>query len=196
MRHRIRLSIALLLSSLGLLAAACGGSAGDDEPAPPDVAAVFTATMPNPLPEPIIVGETQGVAVGGTTYTVQPGDSLFTIAQQFGTTVEALIAANDLADPTALDVGQVLVIPSGAPPQEPAVEAPATPTLPAPPPEGENTYVVQSGDVAALIAERFGITIEELAAANNTTIDDLRSLDVGEVLIIPTPRPTPTPETP
>lgn len=45
------------------------------------------------------------------TYIVQAGDTLFEIAQAFGTTVEAIMAANDLADANDLSVGQVLVIP-------------------------------------------------------------------------------------
>lgn len=49
------------------------------------------------------------------------------------------------------------------------------------------TYVVQPGDTAWAIAQRFNITLEELAEANDTTIDDLRTLSVGEELIIPGP---------
>ncbi len=47
----------------------------------------------------------------GEVYTVKSGDTLFTIAQQFGTTVRALQEANNLADPNRLSVGQQLVIP-------------------------------------------------------------------------------------
>ncbi len=45
------------------------------------------------------------------TYTVQAGDTLVEIAQSFGTSVEALLAANDIEDPEQLRIGQVLVIP-------------------------------------------------------------------------------------
>jgi murein DD-endopeptidase MepM/ murein hydrolase activator NlpD len=47
---------------------------------------------------------------------VQPGDTLATIAQQHGSTVEAMVAANRLADPDRLDVGQVLAAPAAASP--------------------------------------------------------------------------------
>jgi LysM repeat protein len=47
----------------------------------------------------------------GTTYTVQAGDSFATIAAQYGITVDALAAANQGVDSTALQPGQVLVIP-------------------------------------------------------------------------------------
>jgi murein DD-endopeptidase MepM/ murein hydrolase activator NlpD len=48
------------------------------------------------------------------TYTVQPGDTLFHVAAQFGTTVDALAAANGLADPSSIQVGQTLTIPGSS----------------------------------------------------------------------------------
>jgi len=45
------------------------------------------------------------------TYTVQPGDTLFLIARRFGTTVERLVQANNIADPDLINAGQVLIIP-------------------------------------------------------------------------------------
>lgn len=46
------------------------------------------------------------------TYTVKPGDTLSAIALKFGTTVAAIVAANNIANPNLIQVGQVLVIPS------------------------------------------------------------------------------------
>ena len=48
-------------------------------------------------------------------YMIQPGDTLWDLAGQFGTTVEELMAANPYADPYNLYVGQVISIPD--PPQ-------------------------------------------------------------------------------
>lgn len=45
------------------------------------------------------------------TYTVQTGDTLFLIAQRFGTTVEALIQVNNITNPDVIFVGQILTIP-------------------------------------------------------------------------------------
>ncbi len=46
----------------------------------------------------------------GTTHIVQPGENAFRIALRYHTTVEALAAANGLANPNLIHVGQVLVI--------------------------------------------------------------------------------------
>lgn len=47
------------------------------------------------------------------THTVQPGDSLSTLAQRYGTTVTALAATNGISNINVIDVGQVLTIPTG-----------------------------------------------------------------------------------
>ena len=45
------------------------------------------------------------------TYTVRAGDTLAKIAAEFGVTIEAIVEANDIEDPSLISVGQVLVIP-------------------------------------------------------------------------------------
>jgi LysM repeat protein len=50
---------------------------------------------------------------GTTIHVVVAGDTLTTIAQQYGVTVQAIVAANNLENPNRLDVGQELVIPTG-----------------------------------------------------------------------------------
>ena len=47
----------------------------------------------------------------GVEHTVRPGDSLARIASQYGTTVEAIVTANNLANPDRISVGQKLFIP-------------------------------------------------------------------------------------
>lgn len=50
-------------------------------------------------------------AAGGEVYTVQAGDTLLRISQRFNTTIDAIVAANNLSNPNRLDIGQQLVIP-------------------------------------------------------------------------------------
>lgn len=69
---------------------------------------------PQPYPRP-----------SGQVYTVKPGDTLFSIAARFGTTVNALAMANNISNPNLLFAGQQLVIPSGSagyPPSHPPVK--------------------------------------------------------------------------
>jgi LysM repeat protein len=49
----------------------------------------------------------------GTTYTVQRGDTLSSIAQKTGARLQDIINANKIADPTRVQAGQVLFIPGG-----------------------------------------------------------------------------------
>jgi LysM repeat protein len=79
----------------------------------------------------IIPGATQAPAPapGGGSYVVQPGDTLFAIAERNGTTVATLLAANGLANANFIYVGQQLVIPGSA-----GVPLPPTAPMPAPTP--------------------------------------------------------------
>lgn len=75
-------------------------------------------------------------------YIVQPGDTLAIIAQKFGTTVEAIVRANNITNPNLIYVGQVLTIPSGTVPP-----VPVPPPVPTPPPApGPLCPVLRRGD--------------------------------------------------
>jgi LysM repeat protein len=110
-----------------------------------------------------------------TTYVVQKGDSLWSIASAFNTTTADIMSLNNLTS-TTLSIGQELKIPS-----------PTTPTTPITP--TNNTYTVQSGDSLWTIANKFGVTVTELRSLNNLTSD---ILSVGQVLLIPI-QPSETP---
>jgi LysM repeat protein len=70
-------------------------------------------TIPNPgmqlfTPTPIPANLPQGTKLP---YTVEPGDTLAGIASKFNSTVDAIVAANNLTDANSIQVGQVLQIP-------------------------------------------------------------------------------------
>ncbi|HVL53844.1 MAG TPA: LysM domain-containing protein [Vitreimonas sp.] len=75
-------------------------------PTPSPTPSPTAAPTPPPTPVP-----TAPPPPPQQTYVVQEGDTLAAIAQQFGTTVEAIQAANGIEDPNSITVGQVLVIP-------------------------------------------------------------------------------------
>jgi len=85
------------------------------------------------------------VAAGNAAYEVQPGDNLSKIAAKNGTTVQAIVDANNIRNPNLIRVGDLLVIP------------------------GEDSYVVQPGDTLARISARTGVSIEQIKAANGIT---------------------------
>ena len=179
-----RIALALLCASLAALASACGG----DEPAAPTGAtgtpvAIPTATPFAQLPAPVIVTAVAGPSAGGDlTYIVEPGDSLSEIAARFDTTVEAISEANGLTD-IDLIVGQELIIPGGAPATTGG--GTASPSPAGTPSPSDTVYVVEAGDTALAIAIQFDVTLEQLAAANGMTVDEITDLSIGQELQIP-----------
>ena len=199
-----RLMLAVVVG-VSLLAAACGG---DDEAEPtPEPAAegtpIPTATPYASEPEATIVATPTPEAAATTAaaadeeieYTVEPGDSLSAIAERFDTTVDAIMEANDIENAALIFVGQVLRIRQGYAPEgaesadsedgddsEDAADSGDGTTTDE---SGTRTYVVQAGDTAYGIALEFDVTLEELAAANGTTVDGLTNLFEGDELIIP-----------
>lgn len=116
---------------------------------------------------------TAGQSGQPTTYTVKAGDTLFSIARRFGTTVAALTELNGLSDPDSLSVGQVLKLPSTG-----GGTGTSTPTSDT----GEIVHVVQAGETLSRIAVRYGTTYQQIALLNDLDNPDL--IYVGQRLII------------
>jgi LysM repeat protein len=72
---------------------------------------VVPTAAPTATPAPTPIPTPTPAPPAPRTYTVVEGDTLALIAQRFGTTVEALQAANGIEDPDEIVIGQVLVIP-------------------------------------------------------------------------------------
>ena len=112
-----------------------------------------------------------GATSGGeqVTHVVQPGESLLQIATEYGIDSAALAEANGITNGNLIRAGQKLVIPGVT--RRQALEARGT------------RYVVQSGESLSVIAEKYGVTVEAIMAANG--IDDPNTIVVGQELLIP-----------
>ncbi|MGA3006898.1 MAG: LysM peptidoglycan-binding domain-containing protein [Opitutaceae bacterium] len=122
-------------------------------------------------------------------YKVKPGDSLRLIAKHNGTTMSALRSLNHLKGDN-VRVGQQLKLPAGA---ASAGSTAAAEASPAPSAEtsassknagGRVTHVVKSGEKLGAIARKYGVTVGEIATANN--ISDPSKIRAGQELVIPT----------
>jgi LysM repeat protein len=94
--------------------AACGGDSDDPEPTPtPTVEAVEGEQSPGVEETPTTPAGVDDTPTqpGEQTHTVQPGETLGVIAQQYGVTIDLIVAANDIENPDLIFPGQVLTIP-------------------------------------------------------------------------------------
>ena len=111
-----------------------------------------SGSAPNPAPD-------QGNMI---VHTVRSGDTLWLLANRYGTTVDAIKQANGLTSDN-LSIGQILKIPVSQS-------------------EQYFQYTVRSGDTLWLLANRFGTTVDAIMSLNGLGTDSLR---VGQVLKIP-----------
>jgi LysM repeat protein len=116
------------------------------------------------------------------TYTVQAGDTLSSIAANFGTDVESIMAGNALTDPNVLSIGQELTIP-GATGNTTAVAAESSEVAEDTAAAVPSEYTVVEGDTLSSIAAAFGTDVDSIMAANALTDPSL--LSIGQVLTIP-----------
>ncbi len=138
---------------------------GDRSPAE-ETAVSATATLAT---VPVVGGQATSEAAptqaaqqsgdGPTTHTVQPGETLGSISQQYDVPLDDILAANGISNPNFLQVNQVLIIPIGglptatpAPTATPTPDVAPTPIATEPPSEGEAiveiTEVIGVGSLA------------------------------------------------
>lgn len=101
--------------------------------------------------------------VGSNYYTVQKGDSLWSISKKYGISVEELKNANGLSS-NLISVGQNLLIPS----LEENLNS--------------DTYTIKSGDTLYGIAKKYNTSVDNIKSLNNLVSD---TLSIGQVLKIP-----------
>ena len=105
-----------------------------------------------------------GTDPGVIQYVVRSGDTLWLLAQRYGTTVDAIKRLNGLTSDN-LSIGQTLKIPAGASTSGSYFE-----------------YTVRSGDTLWLLAQRFGTTVDAIKSLNGLSSN---ILNIGQVLRIP-----------
>ena len=93
-------------------------------------------------------------------YTVQKGDSLYSIARKYDTTIDRIKDLNNLTT-NLLSIGQVLLIPTDT--------------------NLETTYTVKKGDSLYSIAKKYNTTVDRLKQLNNLTSN---LLSIGQILIV------------
>ncbi|MCT3427334.1 LysM peptidoglycan-binding domain-containing protein [Limosilactobacillus fermentum] len=104
-----------------------------------------------------------GTASQESTYYVQAGDTLSSIATKFGTTVSNLVSINHISNPNVIYVGQKIYVGEATQGQS-------------------NAYTVQSGDTLSGIASKFGTTWKDLAQKNGLANPNV--IYVGQTLTI------------
>lgn len=135
---------------------------GAAEPAVPP-----TAT-PQPTPVPTAIAAATG---SQTSYTVKPGDRLFSIGRQFSVNPFAIAQANRIGPPYTIYPGQVLVIPAGGVGPSPTPGAPPT------------THTVVRGETIYSIARQYGRSAAAIINANHLINPNF--IFPGQVLNIP-----------
>ncbi|MGQ9890166.1 MAG: LysM peptidoglycan-binding domain-containing protein [Aggregatilineales bacterium] len=139
-----------------------GGGGGD----------FFFPTATQPAVEPL-----PPVASGTCTHTVVRGDNLFRIALRYGSTVEAIAAANGITNISLIRVGQVLTVPNCTTGGGAGVVPPSGGGVGRP-------YTVRTGDTLFRLAIANNTTVEAIAA-NNPAITNINLIFIGQVIYIP-----------
>lgn len=116
---------------------------------------------------------------GAKVHTVQQGESLYMISRRYGVPIDQLISVNGLSDPNRLSVGQRLAIPGGV------AAAPDSGLQPNPSPSSNNsvTYTLRRGDSLYRVSLIFGVTVDDLMAANS--LSNANAVYPGLVVRVP-----------
>ncbi len=118
-----------------------------------------------------------------TAYAVRSGDTLWSIARSFDTSVASLAQTNGLSNPSLIRVGQVLTVPATT--NAPVV---ATDKNVGSLSTTSSTYAVRAGDTLSSIAARYGTTVSALVQTNSLSNPSL--IRIGQALTVPGGTPT------
>jgi len=178
-RHSRRGALALLLGAAAIVAVerrtvyaaeppmsddVAASPAAEASDTPPADAAATDAPAADAAPPASPPAETAAVApppVAAKTYTVQAGDTMYSIAKKHGVTVDAVLWANNLTDANTLKQGQQLTIP----------------------PASGKLHIAKDGDTLDSLAQTYSVSKTGIAAVNGIAED--ATLKAGQRLLIP-----------
>jgi LysM repeat protein len=199
-RPKRRLSRKQILLLVGLAVVILGGSVAlglnlaESAPPPPTFTPTATHTStptstPTETPRPTDTPTPRPTPtpVPPEVYTVQSGDTLLSIAADFGLTVQELKAFNNLATDNIVE-GETLEIPPPTP--TPGPTATLDPSLPTPTFAPFLLHTVNVGETLSEIAELYGVSMDDIRAANDMDAE-ATEIQVNQVLEIPNYTPTP-----
>lgn len=125
----------------------------------------------------------------GRIHVVVAGDTVFAIAKKYGTSVDAVLAANGLSRASVIFPGQKLAL-SGAPAAATVTTAPATPP---PVTTGGKTHAVVAGDTLFAIAKKYSTTVATLYSLNGLSSGSI--IYPGQKLTVAAAAPATAPPT-
>ena len=140
----------------------------------------------------IYIGRTLRIPNTGTAtfHTIEQGETLYRLTQEYGTTAEAICKANPGLSAENFRIGQVILIPAGGKKAETgaaATDSEPQASIPAPvEPRCREMHKVKRRETVFSISREYGITEEELVAAN-PELKDKKKLKRGDLLCIPYP---------
>lgn len=114
------------------------------------------------------------VSAATTDYVVEKGDNLYRLAIEFNTTVNEIVATNNIANRNLIYVDQKLSIPTNTVSSTGSSSSSSSSSS-----TGSYYYVLQ-GDTLSEIAQKFGVTVSQLASWNN--ISDVNFIRTGTLL--------------
>jgi LysM repeat protein len=118
-----------------------------------------------------------GSTSSGGVYVVRRGDTLYSIARRYGTSVQAIVNANGLRNSNFIWVGQRLTIPGASSSGGGSSQGGGTI------PSSGSVHVVQRGETVASIARRYGTSVAAISTLNGLRNPNL--IFVGQRLNIP-----------
>jgi LysM repeat protein len=161
----------------------------------PEATAPGTETQPTaqppaegetPVPQPTEAGDSEALPPADTAqppvappegsvvwHTVQPGETLSSIARRYGTTWQAIVQENNLSNPNQIYAGQKLAIPTSGGSSGGTASG------------CRIRHTVQPGEWVWQIARRYGVSPYDILAANGLSIQTANTIYPGTVLCIP-----------